>query len=82
MAYLSHLNTNLSLANIWQLADLNIEKMDDEEYLNLLVGDIKKMVASQPKDVETLEAVIKTSNRIYDRLDELEAMKKASNESP
>ena len=78
--YLSYLNKKFSIPNIWQIADLPIEKMDDEDYLNMLAGDIKLMYASQPKDVETLEAVVNTTNRIFDRLNKLEAMKKASND--
>ena len=71
--------TRFSLPNIYQIADLPIEKMDDAEYLDILYCDINTMHAILPDDEEKIELIVETQTRILKRLNVLEK-KKAKNE--
>ncbi len=67
--------SRFSLPNIYQIADLPIEKMDDVEYLDILYSDINTMYATLPDEEEKIELIVETQSRILKRLNDLERKK-------
>ena len=62
----------VGLPNIYQIADLPIERMDDIYYLQYLLNEIQKLYGNPTTNDELSKCVFCTRQRIYDRIDVLE----------